>query len=286
MDRRRFLQGLGAAGLGAASAAMGAPDVRADSLRIGLTPVFLDDQAAFLNRWRDYLAHKTGLAVTFVQRSSYLEISEQVHAKALDIAWMCGYPYVIDQERLRLMAVPLHLGRPEYRSYLLARHDMAAIQGIEDLAGRVFAFSDPNSFSGSLYPRFLLHRAGRSADRFFRRTFHTWSHRKVVEAVSVGLADGGAVAGYVWETLARIHPEITARTRVVATSPVYGFPPFVARVDLDSAVFDTLQAVFLDMRADSQGARLLETLNLDGFVAGDPGMFRDILEMAQLIDRR
>ncbi len=286
MERRDFLTGLGAIALGASVPALGAIDELGNSLRIGLTPVFLDDQAAFLNRWRDYIAQKTGLPVTFVQRSSYREISEQINAKTLDIAWMCGYPYVMDQDRLRLMAVPLHLGRPEYRSYLIARHDAREVNGMEDLAGRVFAFSDPNSFSGSLYPRFLLHRARRSPEQFFRRSFYTWSHRKVVEAVSVGLADGGAVAGYVWETLDRIHPEITADTRVISTSPVYGFPPFVARSDIDDAIFDAAQGVFLNMRDDPAGARLLETLNLDGFVPGDPAMFGEIREMARLVDRR
>ncbi|HRP74759.1 MAG TPA: PhnD/SsuA/transferrin family substrate-binding protein [Rhodocyclaceae bacterium] len=286
MERRVFLKGLGAAALGVAAPALGSVNVLGNVLRIGLTPVFLDDQAAFLNRWRDYLAFKTGLQVSFVQRSSYREISEQVNAKSLDMAWMCGYPYVMDRDRLKLMAVPLHLGKPEYRSYLIARHDEGEIHGMNDLAGRVFAFSDPNSFSGSLYPRFLLHREGRNYEQFFRRSFYTWSHRKVVEAVAVGLADGGAVAGYVWETLARIRPEITARTRVVSTSPVYGFPPFVARKDVDSAVFTIVQNVFLDMRGDPEGERLLETLNLDGFVAGTPDMFDEIREMARLVDQR
>lgn len=286
MERRGFLKGAGALALSGATPAFPMIDSLGNGLRIGLTPVFLDDQAAFLNRWRGYLALKTGLAVSFVQRSSYREISEQVNAKTLDMAWMCGYPYVIDQDRLRLMAVPLHLGRPEYRSYLIARHDADEINEMKDLAGRVFAFSDPNSFSGSLYPRFLLHEARRSPEQFFRRSFYTWSHRKVVEAVAVGLADGGAVAGYVWETLARIHPEITARTRVVSMSPIYGFPPFVARNDVDLTVFELVQNVFLDMRADADGTRLLEILNLDGFVPGDPAMYREIREMARLVDLR
>lgn len=286
MKRRDFVKNAAGLALGASLPSLAAVNGPGTSLRIGLTPVFLDDQAAFLNRWRDYLSAKTGLMVTFAQRSSYREISEQVNAGALDVAWMCGYPYVMNRHRLRLLAVPLHLGRPEYRSYLIVRHDAGEVAAMEDLAGGVFAFSDPNSFSGSLYPRFLLHRAGRMPELFFRRSFFTWSHRKVIEAVAVGLADGGAVAGYVWETLARIHPEITARTRLVLKSPVYGFPPFVARADLDSSIFDLVQRVFLDMRLDDQGARLLQTLNLDGFVTGEEEMFVEIREMARLVDRR
>ena len=291
MRRRDFL--VRTAALGAAMTPVGVlgevgeahDGERRRALRIGLTPVFLDDQAAFLNRWRDYLSRASGYEVVFVQRSSYREISEQIASNALDVAWMCGYPYVMDSERLRLLAVPLHLGRPAYRSYLITPED-APVARIEELEGKVFAFSDPNSFSGSLYPRFLLHHAGHTPDSLFRRSFFTWSHRKVVEAVAVGLADGGAVAGYVWETLDRLHPEITRRTRVVSRSPSYGFPPFVARRDLPAAVFSRLQSVFFGMRDDDEGLRLLTALNLDGFVPGTPEQFSEIREMARLVDRR
>lgn len=286
MDRRRFIGATLAAGSLSASSALAALAIAAEPLRIGLTPVFLDDQAAFLNRWRTYLSARIGSPVLFVQRASYREISEQINARQIDVAWMCGYPYMMDRARLTLLAVPLHLGRPEYHSYLIVRDDLPEVGRIEDLVGKVFAFSDPNSFSGSLYPRSLLYHAGLSLETHFRRSFFTWSHRKVVEAVAAGLADGGAVAGYVWETMSRLHPEITARTRVVSRSPAYGFPPFVARADLDPDIVRTVRDVFIDMRNDATGAQLLETLNLDGFVPGDPDMFESIAAMAELVDRR
>lgn len=286
MKRRRFIRTMLAVGGLGVMPSLAELTTGSEPLRIGLTPVFLDDQAAFLNRWRAYLSARTGSAVVFVQRASYREISEQINARNLDIAWMCGYPYTMDRTHLTLLAVPLHLGRPEYHSYLIVRDDRDDIARIDDLAGGVFALSDPNSFSGSLYPRFLLHEAGLTVDTHFRRSFFTWSHRKVVEAVAGGLADGGAVAGYVWETLARIHPEITARTRVVSRSPAYGFPPFVARSDLDAELVTTVRDVFVDMRNDPVGARLLETLNLDGFVPGNPEMFDPIAAMAEQVDLR
>jgi len=283
MKRRDFMKHAAWLTLASSLPTRAATNEPGRSLRIGLTPVFLDDQAAFLNRWRDYLSRKTGLTVTFVQRLSYREISEQVNGGALDLAWMCGHPYLIDRQRLKLLATPLYQGKPEYHAYLIVRHGATDVASIDDLAGKVFAFSDPSSFSGSLYPRFLLHRAGHTPDRFFRRSFFTWSHRKVVEAVAAGLADGGSVAGHVWETLTRIHPEITARTRVVLKSAAYGFPPFVARADLDPSIFDVVQRVFLDMRADAQGMQYLQTLNLDGFVPGEDEMYASIGEMARLV---
>lgn len=272
MRRRSLLLGMGAALSAGPLVLAGEPRA---TLRIGLTPVFLDDQAAFLNRWRDYLQQRSGVAIQFIQRSSYREIVEQVVSRDLDMAWLCGFPYVTEKTRLRLMVVPLFQGKPEYHSYLIGQSDGAA-PDLAALADKVMAFSDPNSFSGYLYPRYRLQQAGLSLDGHFRRSFFTWSHRKVVEAVSVGLADAGSVAGYVWETMSRLFPDVTARTRVIARSDAYAFPPFVARADLDAGLFATIQNVFLEMRQDAIGAHLLEELNLDGFVPAETAMFDSI----------
>jgi phosphonate transport system substrate-binding protein len=272
MKRRSLLLGMGAA-LTAGPQLLASESHAA--LRIGLTPVFLDDQAAFLNRWRDYLQQRSGVRIQFIQRSSYREIVEQVVSRDLDMAWLCGFPYITEKSRLRLMAVPLFQGKPEYHSYLIAQNNETA-SDLLALADKVMVFSDPNSFSGYLYPRYRMQQAGLSPDSHFRRSFFTWSHRKVVEAVSVGLADAGSVAGYVWETMSRLFPEVTARTRVIARSDAYAFPPFVARADLDPVLFARIQNVFLEMRQDVMGARLLEELNLDGFVPAESGMFDSI----------
>lgn len=279
MKRRTLLRGLGA---GLASVLAGRSAL-ADGppLRIGLTPVFLDDQAAFLNDWRDYLAARLGRPVAFVQRASYREIAEEVVGGRLDIAWVCGYPYVREQARMRLLAVPLYLGQPLYRSYLIVPDTDRASASLDDLDGRIFAFSDPNSNSGYLYTLHELHQRGQTPEQFFRRTFFTWSHRRVIEAVAVGMASGGAVDGYVWDTLGRIHPEITGRTRVVTQSGTFGFPPFVAAVSLPQADFQAVQSVLMDMSRDDAGARFLERLNIDGFVAGTPGLYDGIARMAR-----
>lgn len=280
MKRRNLIGAIGTTLLGSAMPGLVVASPR--SLRIGLTPVFLDDQAAFLNHWRDYLSERSGLTIQFVQRASYREIQEQLLTGDLDLAWLCGYPYVMAEQHLRLLATPLYLGRPEYRSSLIVRNDDSSVQTLDDLAGRVFAFSDPNSFSGYLYPRYLLQQINTQPESFFRRVFFTWSHRKVVEAVAAGLADGGAVASYIWDTLARIHPELTGQTRVINRSDSYGFPPFVARAGLPEEHFTIMQKVFVGMRGDPQGARLLDSLNLDGFVEVETEQYQSIANLARL----
>jgi phosphonate transport system substrate-binding protein len=187
---------------------------------------------------------------------------------------------------MRLLAVPVFQGRPLYQAYLIVPAGDRETASLEDLRGRSFAYSDPDSNSGYLYVQYLLAGMRQDPAAFFSRTFFTWAHRKVVEAVGARLAQGGSVDGYVWETLARFEPELTARTRVVSRSPEFGHPPLVARNGLADADFAPMRAALLEMAGDPAGARVLDRLNLDGFVAGDDELFRGIALMVETVFRR
>ena len=255
-------------------------------LRIGLSPVFLDDQEAFLNKWRDYLGHHLNRPITFVQRGSYREIVDMLREGKLDFAWLCGAPYVRNKDRFRLVAVPLYRGEPLYRSYLIVPSSDKQSRSLSDMRGKVFAFSDPDSNSGHLYPEYLLAKQGTQPSAFFAKAFFTWSHRKVVEAVASGLAQGGSVDGYVWDTLSRTHPELTSRTRIVTESPQFGHPPIVAGRSASQQDIVALQQVLFKMIHDEVGGYLLDQLNLGGFVYGNVHLYDSIDEMSLFVEKQ
>ena len=265
-----------------------AATVRADAgarFRIGLTPVFLDGRMQFLAAWRTYLERALGARVSFVQRPTYREVTDLLLTGQLEAAWICGFPYVRNESHMRLLAVPLYANEPLYQAYLIVSSSDEETTRITDLRGRIFAFSDPDSNSGFLDPQVQLLRAGAEPERFFARTFFAWSHRDVVAAVAEGLADGGSVDGYVWDTLRRLRPDLVARTRVVSRSERYGFPPFVVPSSLPEEDFVLLQQVMMGMSEDPSGDKLLTELNLDGFVPGESGLFDGIRRAMRIFDR-
>ncbi len=282
MLRRRFL-GYGLAGAGAALAPRLTRGEGARSISIGTTPVFLDDDVAFLRDWQAYLQRELGRPVAFVQRRSYREVSELLLAEKLDAAWICGFPYVRYRDRMRLLAVPTWEGEPLYRSYVIVPRSDQTTQSIGDLGGKIYAYSDPDSNSGWLVPNSLLFRLGKDAASFFRKSFFTWGHRRVVDAVAVGLAQGGSVDGYVWETLKIHHPEVTGQTRVAHRSAKYGFPPFVTRSRLPQSDFRQLQEVLVAMRTNPTRQDLLRKLNLDGFQVAPESVFNGIAENMRML---
>lgn len=252
-----------------------------DSVRIGLTPTFLNERHALMAEWKQYLERKLGQPVTFVLRDSYQETLELLRQRRIDVAWLCDCPHVTANAEFKLMATPVFNGRPFYRSYLIVPETDRTTRGIFDLKHKVFAFTDPYSNVGYLVPRYELKKAGIEPDGFFRRTFFTRSQRKSIEAVAVGVADAASVNSYIWETMHQQAPVLTGRTRIADRSADYGFPPFVAEHTFPAGQFLRLQQALFDMSGDAAGRKVLKTMNLDGFVPPRPEHYQAVLEMVR-----
>jgi phosphonate transport system substrate-binding protein len=282
MDRRRFLAEAGTC------AALGLPNLvrAAEAFRLGLTPVFLDNDAVVIERLRSAFSEAMGEPVDLIQRRTYQEITATILDGSVDAAWICGYPFLQHRDSLSLLGVPVWRGRPLYQSYLIVGADDAA-EGLADLRGDVHAFSDPDSNSGYLVTASDLARMGETPERFFSRSIFTYGHRNVVRAVAGGLTRSGSVDGYVWEALANVEPSLTSGTRIVAKSEWLGFPPFAARTDraTDTTVRRFGEAL-RRLDATLAGREALQLLFLDRIDEGDASLFDGIaVRMAELSGR-
>jgi phosphonate transport system substrate-binding protein len=281
LDRRQLLAGL--AGAGALSLLPGHSLAAAGEVRFGLTPVFLTSDLELLTQLKTYLSGALGRPVTLVTRRTYQEITALLLSGQLDAAWICGYPFIQYRDRLSLVAVPLWRGRPLYQSYLIVGRERPA-EGIEDLRGDLHAFSDPDSNSGHLVTQAALAALGEIPDRFFSKTFFTYSHRNVVRAVASGLAQSGSVDGYVWEVMSELEPGLTGRTKVVRKSEWLGFPPIAcAKTAERSDLVADIRRALVAMGDDQGGRRVLNLLRLDGFTPGDAGLFDGIARNYDLV---
>lgn len=257
----------------------------AKGYRIGLTSVIFAEGTSFVNDWRIYLANHLQAPVEIVQRRTYREVTDLLLAGDLDAAWLCGSPYLRHRDELELLNVPLFKGKPLYHSYIIVPSSDTKTQKLTDLKKKVFAYSDPDSNSGYLYPQLSLISLGIDPKHFFAKTFFTWSHRDVVKAVADGVAQGGAVDSYVWETLAEKDPELSKRTRVVSKSPEYGFPPLVIRRNLAQQRAENLRNVLIHMSSDNTGSKILQRLNLDGFVVGNEALYDSIAYSIGIVEK-
>ncbi len=254
------------------------------TIQFGLTAVVVTENLRLLDRWSRYLEEKMSRKIEFVMRRSYGEVMDLLASGRIDFAWICGYPFVQSREPefLKLLAVPIYRGQPRYRSYIIVHHD-SPHKRLSDLRAKVFAFSDPDSNSGFLYPTALLSEREENPETFFRQTFFTFNHAETVQAVAEQVADGGAVDSYIWEYLAASRPDITKATRIIKRSPSFGFPPLVSRVDMEAKTVIRMKQVLENMSRDPIGKGILSELKLDGFGEFPASLYYDIRKMANQI---
>ncbi len=231
------------------------------------------------------VAARVDRRAVLVQRKTYAEINDMIARKEVDVALVCTAPYVLGNAEfgMELLAVPVTQGRKVYHSYILVHRDSDATS-FDDLRGRVFALTDPESNTGCLVPKYMLLQRAETAQSFFADFFFTYSHDNAIKAVAGRMADGAAVDSLVWEYLAETDPVNTSQTKIIERSPPYGIPPIVVHPDLDRDLKDRLETVFLTLHGDVEARELLRSLRIDRFEEGDPEAYESVRTMLRQVE--
>lgn len=235
----------------------------------------------------DYLSVRLNRPVKLIQRRTYAEVNDLVQHNEVDLAFVCTRAYVQGARDfgMQLLAIPQMRGDTVYYSALIVRTESSA-HSLADLRGAVFAFTDPLSNTGYLYPMVLLKRQGQMADAFFRRTFFTYSHDRAIDAVAQGLADGAAVDSLVLDYALARDPSLHARLRVIDLSPAFGIPPIVVGPGARPQTKILLEEVLLGMALDPQGQQALQVLEVDRFVPPRLDLYDTVRALEQEFEQR
>jgi phosphonate transport system substrate-binding protein len=228
----------------------------------------------------DYIGEKLGREVQFIQRKTYGEINELLGIGQIDLAFICSGPYAAGKEKydLELVATPQVRQSRYYQSYLIV-NKTSQFKRLEDLKGRVFAFTDPDSNTGKLVPTYWLFEIGEQPETYFSKTIYTYSHDNSILAVAKALVDGAAIDGLIWEYYHQKDPVFTSRTRIIRKSEPYGIPPIVASKSLSSELKDRIRQLFFEMHLDPKGQKILNELMIDRFLAPRDEWYDSIRQM-------
>lgn len=219
-------------------------------LNMGLVPgedprVMVNDNQALL----DHLHKSLQMDVKPFVATDYNGVIEALRAKKLDIALLGPFSYVLattvaDVEAFALLETQKQ--GATYRSVIIARKDHG-VRSLKDLAGKTFAFVDPSSTSGHLFPKTAMIRAGLNPDADLRAIF-AGSHDASAIAVQNGKVDAAAVADGLLEAAIARGVVKGEEIQVVWTSDPIPGAPAVMRRDLPEALKQRIRAAFASMR--------------------------------------
>ena len=261
-------------------------NIPGDVVHVGLSAAFVSEQGVDVyERLVDYLSGRSGLRCKLVTGLSYNTLNDMLEEGALDIAFVCGLPYVLQQEADRpptrllaapIMSAPQYQDAPKYFSYTVVQKD-SQFDSFSSLRGCTYVYNDELSNSGYNLPRGKLIELGET-EGFFSKVLRSGSHEESIRMVAEGKADASSVDSLVFDYEMSKHPEFATRLRIVETLGPSGICPVVASIELPEAAFQVLKSVLLDMNEDQEGIDILNAALVDRFVEVADANYEDIKE--------
>ena len=255
-----------------------------DKLTIGLIPS--EDSQAMIESSKqvlDDLQAKMGMPVVPFVATDYNGIIEALRSGKLDVAYLGPFSYVLatsvaDVEAFSV-AVTKKTGQSAYKSVILARKD-SGIHSLADLKGHTFAFVDPSSASGHLFPKAGLEQAGFVPDTLFKRVIFSGSHDASILAVENKKVDAAAVADRIFASAVAKGVVKQDDFEIVWSSKPIPESPMVWRKALDpelkKKVADALASI-KDVPWGDQGV-------LNGFQPTTDASYDVVRETAKVLD--
>ncbi|MEK6697514.1 MAG: phosphate/phosphite/phosphonate ABC transporter substrate-binding protein [Nitrospirota bacterium] len=256
-----------------------------ETVNIGVSSMIAPvDAVKYYQEIIDYVGERIHRPVRMVHRRTYGEMDDLLERGKVNVAFICSAPYVKNREKfgVELLVAPSVSGSTRYHSYIIVHKD-SPLASFAELKGKAFAFTDPKSNTGKLYPTYLLKTLGATPERFFRRHSFSYSHNKSVEQVAKKIVDGAAVENLVYEYLRKQGSPYVALTKVIEKSPAFGMPPVVVTKGIDPVLKNGIKNAFLGMHKDPRGKAILDAMMIDSFSSVSDGSYDSIREMERAV---
>ena len=252
----------------------------------GITPYLDPDEMG--DRYRpilDQVAARIGCPIDLVVGADYADMEARAVRGEVDVAVLPPYAWCRasrQNEGLEVFATHVADGSPTYGAYLIVP-DESPINSVEDLRGRRFAYVDPHSTSGWLFPAARMLRDGLHPLEDVEPLF-LGAHDRVFDAVASGEADAGAVYGAALAE-GRLRREDGQRIRVVAKTRRIPHDAYVVRAGFPPEAALALGRALAELSTRTpDGRRLLSSmLRLNGFVPVDDEHYEGVREVDRLV---
>lgn len=213
------------------------------------------------NELADMVSEMTGLNIEANVGTDFAAVREAMGAGQAHIGWLNTFNYVLANEKFGIDVglVTERFGSTTYTGQIVVNAD-SGIESLDDLAGKVMCWVDPNSTSGYIIPRILLQASGIDPDTDFAQTIEAGSHNNVITQVYNGDCDAGATFVDARSSVEEELTDVNDRVLVLATTSdipndsvsfIQDFPP-----ETRQQVVDAL----LEIASTEEGQEALNTL--------------------------
>ena len=239
------------------------------------------------------LEKETGYHFKVAVPTSYAAVIEALGSYQADIAWLPTFAYVLAKDKYdaEVKFMTVRNGLKMYRGQFVARAS-DDIHSIEDMQGKVMAYTDAASASGYIYPSAMLKERNIQPSQ----TRFTGSHNAAILAVYSGTADVGCTY---WsppdsegnpkdarEKLVDTHPDVLEKVIPVAFTDWIPNDTVTFRKNLPQDLEDKVIKVLHAFSKSTHGKKIMDELyQIDGLEPAtdqDYDVVRKAIELMKL----
>lgn len=221
-----------------------------------------------------FLEKETGLFFKTGVPSNYVAVVEAFGSKRADIGVMNSFGYLMANEKYGASAKlkVIRYGHDYYQGQIIAHVD-SGINDVKDIAGKKFAFTDPSSTSGYMFPLKILKDASVEPGN----TTFAIKHDNVVTMVYQKQVDAGATyysapseSGEIRDARSRVKtqfPDVESKVKIITITEKIPNDPFVFRKDLPAEITTKFIAAVKKFISTEEGKKVFKNIySVDGLV--------------------
>ncbi len=265
----------------------GGTENEARVLRVGFVPAEnAQEVARNAQPIVDILQRELGMEVQPFVATDYTGVVEALRSNKLDIAFLTPASYVLakGEADVKVVLKSHRRGHAYYHSAIITHAD-SGIRKLTDLKDKTFAFGDPLSTSGHVFPRKMFKEKKIDPVKDFKKVIYSGGHDATVLAVLNRKVDGGATfsnfsdgRGASWKQYLK-KPQEQKKIHAIAYSEPIPADNLVINADLDPVLAEKIAQIFLDLSSDAKGKKMLRDLYLiDGFMRATDEDYNSVRE--------
>ena len=239
-----------------------------------------------------FLEEETGYYFKTGIPTNYVAVVEALGSKRADIGVMNSFGYLKAQKKFGVEAKlrVIRYGQDYYQGQIIAHKD-SGIKNLKDLDGKKFAFTDPSSTSGYMFPLKDMKAEGvKLSNQMFAA-----KHDNVVTMVYQGQVDAGATyysapskEGKIRDARSRVKtqfPDVEEKVQIVHITEKIPNDPFVFRKDLPPAISDKFIAAVKKFLSTEEGKTAFrEIYSVEGVVDTTDADYQALRDMITSLD--
>lgn len=263
-------------------AAQAAPADWPKELNFGLIPTESSDNITErFDNLAKHLEKQLDMPVKVQVATDYAGVITAMQFKHIDLAYFGPKSYVEAADRADAEALVMEVsedGSKGYHGVIITKKGSDIIT-MEDAKGKTWAFTDPNSTSGTLVPTVYFVKTMKiDPEKYFSKVIYSGSHEASILAIKGGKVDIASTNdldlargnGKGWQT--------DKDFQIVWKSELIPGSPMACRKDLPDTLKTALKEAFLSY-TDKEGLKMLK---LQGYAAADDATYNPIREQIEV----